>query len=738
MLLETALAQEGTAHNYVDLVMLYETAPVGDPSAIAYSVQNAGTATAVGVIVSFDLDDLEIRKDSDFSPPPDTTTVPCDDQEQELTCQEFSWKFGSLLPGETSKPFTFPTWTHSGINDMASDWKGRVGTIKATASSNSPEPDMLMANNVIKVYSFGYNSFSRHMPGGELDLLLSVDNLRPDAGGSVAFGLTAQNHYDMATGHYINLIADASVKVKLSEGLKFKVGWSPPDTVKFVKSDTRSATWNPAYTDTLSGGQIGNLHKASDTIEIQTQLTAESLEEIPLEERCYTAWVEDSIPPPSPEYVPGSLKQCLGDEPPLLFTKGSIGVLVPFPCIGTVNHICRDEDGDSASDSNVIVAAAAPLQDETVNLDDAVTVDLALRSQNIIHRDSFRTIADAAFLQPENVVVQVKDPEGRVKDTYATHSLVTSGPSWQTGRKTTSTATPFAHRLSVPGVLVTYTRKTFGPQPGVTTNPWTALNQALSVTKDGADAQSKFRVRSNFTGRTTSFFPFDLTAPSNRNTTSTSVLPYFFQFAELGTYSVTFHVNATHSGTVYPPMESGQHSYATGTYTFHVGPIAELEVQDGGASHHASASQNALTIVAVNNGPDDSLGAQVTGLPPGREVLYKSQGTYDAANGVWDIGELKVKDYYRSGGRPEPTLVLAADAGDTADVTIENSVKYEVCIGSDASTLAHTTQAACEAVTGARWHTTSVYDYISANNTATIAATAGTGGGGDDAPGGGR
>ena len=110
------------------------------------------------------------------------------------------------------------------------------------------------------------------------------------------------------------------------------------------------------------------------------------------------------------------------------------------------------------------------------------------------------------------------------------------------------------------------------------------------------------------------------------------------------------------------------------------------------------------------------------------------RAAYNRATGVWNIGEMKISDYYRSRGEPEPTLVLGADAGDTANVSIANHEKYKVCIGSDASTLAHTTQAACEAVTGASWHEGTVYDYNPANNTATITAVRGTGGVGPGVP----
>ena len=171
---------------------------------------------------------------------------------------------------------------------------------------------------------------------------------------------------------------------------------------------------------------------------------------------------------------------------------------------------------------------------------------------------------------------------------------------------------------------------------------------------------------------------------------------------------------------------------ASETYTFHVGPMADLTLEDGGASSQVAADRSALTIVPANNGPAHSVGGRVTGLPTGAEVVHISQGSYDGAAGVWDIGELKLRGYYRSQGKPSPTLVLTATHGDSADVTIASSNDYEVCVGpkSNPVNLAHTTQSDCEAVTDASWNSTPVYDYNTDNNTAKISAAKGSGGGG--------
>ncbi len=50
----------------------------------------------------------------------------------------------------------------------------------------------------------------------------------------------------------------------------------------------------------------------------------------------------------------------------------------------------------------------------------------------------------------------------------------------------------------------------------------------------------------------------------------------------------------------------------TGTYTFHVGPVAELEVRDVGVNPGLPASQRAYTVMDVNNGPDAALAVQAT------------------------------------------------------------------------------------------------------------------------------
>ena len=104
------------------------------------------------------------------------------------------------------------------------------------------------------------------------------------------------------------------------------------------------------------------------------------------------------------------------------------------------------------------------------------------------------------------------------------------------------------------------------------------------------------------------FFDFSSTttvtkSAFNITTVDTQEFPYFAEFETLGTYFITYSLTLTDSSST---------GYTdSGRYTFHVGPVAELEVRDGGAGRHPSGTRG-FTIVAVNNGPDNAPAAKVT------------------------------------------------------------------------------------------------------------------------------
>ena len=434
---EPAQAQEGTEYEYVDLLMAYEY----DENEVGYRVHNIGTATATGVTVLFLLEDLQ----TDTFDSPNVT----DQRTVDSTNQTFTWSVGTILPGEASNNLPFSTVNHSGH----STWD-RIGVITATASSNQPEPNLLLANNVAKVYSWADSSTGAtlHMSINRLALLLSVDDLEPAAGDDLNFDLTALNAG--AAGRatvddFIDLIGDIEIRVELSDGLDFKStsDWTRPTG---FTTTGRSATWKPEAVDKKGGTDF----PGSREIEIQTELTSDSLDTIPLEDRCFTAWVVDSTPPPPPpaDYALGSLTECLGDDPPVLFQEGSVGVLTPFPCVGVTEYPCID--------SGIEVAAPVPTDPDITSFDHAAITN-NLRSHGVGRRD--RTAGapyGLTILQPDSVVIHVQDPLARISDSN-TNSVVSSGISWQTAREPCNAVLNLDCIYTVGGVEVTYTRKEF-------------------------------------------------------------------------------------------------------------------------------------------------------------------------------------------------------------------------------------------------------------------------------------
>ncbi len=694
----TATAQDDS---YVDLVMLYEYQTDED---VEYSVQNNGTATATGVSVSFLLEDLQTDDSFTFA----ASTIPpiiTDKETVGTTTQRFTWVIGNIPPGSASEKLVFRTSLHSGHTST-----GRIGSIRAEASSFSPEPDVLLDNNVKKFYSYAdtTSGASLHMRRNWLALLLSVDDLRPAAGGDVNFGLTAYNAQG-GGGDTINLIADAKVKVELSDGLEFKSGWTPPST--FVKSDSQSATWSPPDTDVRGSDDT---FPRSQEIGIQTQLTSDTLADIPLKDRCITARVEDSKPPPSPRYFLSSLTECLGDDPPVLLEEGSVAFLTSFPCIDdshTDAHQCESVPG-------VAVAARLPSRhSDYVESDDFQT---NLISQGVGRTDEYVGTNRTVFLDPESVFIQVKDPEGRVQDSNTNR---VAALSWQTARD----AHADIGNRSVEGVAITYTRKDV-----TDATAWNSLGpRTLTVSGlDGGSPPGGVKIRLN-TSRNTFFDLASSTSVTknafNITTVSNSVVRYFAEFETLGTYVIKYDLTMTASSTT---------EYTdTGTYTFHVGPVAELEVRDDGAGQ-VPAGTRGFTIVAVNNGPDDAPAAQVTvtGLNASDYVSHSAtKGTFATSTGIWVIGELITKDVSQiTSGRDGEVLTIITSAAVDTEITaaITNTLDYQVCIdssGNDVDLTSPSESACTNASSTNTWHTTDYYDYDPGNSTTTIKAKDGTG-----------
>ena len=684
--LDTAWAQGEPEDSYVDLVMLYDYQNDAD---VEYIVQNNGTETATGVSVSFLLEDLQAGASFTFAAsviPPIIT----DKETVDTTDQRFTWVIGNIPPGSASPTLVFRTSLHSGHTSP-----GKIGSIRAEASSFSPEPDALLGNNVKKFYSYADTSTgsSLHMRHSGMDLLLSVDDLRPAAGDDLNFDLTAHNRWG-GDADEINLIADVKVKVELSDGLEFKSGWTPPTT--FVKSGSQSATWSPPDTD---GRDSDTTFPSSTEVEIQTQLTSDTLADIPLKDRCITAWVTESIPPPSPDYLPGSLKQCLGDDPPVLFEKGELDLFTLYLCVGVtpIAYPCRDDNSDNTVDNGLEMVAESDTSSQS-----------APRAQGVGRNDDDSKV----YLRPGSVVVQVEDPGGRAVDS-------SNNLKWWT--RHAQGLMPTLNNSSQSSADWTQVRWEIASVERPSSGHVHIYNQPRSTNIVNTNTQTQFPAGGGLT-------------------TFSSGLKGDFQidvgFDTLGTYVVDFTQETRNNNGTTGDTTDDVDYLATGRYTFHVGPIAELEVRDGGASPEVASTQRAFTIVAVNNGPDDAPAAKVTvtGLDATTCTGTATKGSLAFASSecTWTIGELKTKEISQiQNGRDGEILTVITTAAVDTEITaaISNTQDYQVCIDSSGNDVLPlpASESACTGTTGQTWHTTPYYDYNDDNDSATIKAKDGTG-----------
>ena len=88
--------------------------------------------------------------------------------------------------------------------------------------------------------------------------------------------------------------------------------------------------------------------------------------------------------------------------------------------------------------------------------------------------------------------------------------------------------------------------------------------------------------------------------------------------------------------TKYQDANTTAYSGDTGRYTFHVGPVAELSVADGGDVPALASGQRAYTLDLSNHGPDPSVAAKVVvKLPAGATgvaTVPANLGTFLAAD----------------------------------------------------------------------------------------------------------
>ena len=538
------------------------------------------------------------------------------------------------------------------------------------------EPQALRLNNAAEPLWGTLGRSTYEFNDGDVSIGVSVSDRFPQGATTTTFTVHAANFVDtprlLAGCDYDHTQFDVQVAISLSPGLTFAE--TQPQAPSGTTFATSTGIWD-----------VGDLRFSAGrpiilALPVEVTLSNDSLAELPLAERCLTAEVSAAPSWPAKRENDTSTV-CLGEDPPVLLISGDMALFEFYPCVGVTDYPCT-----SADTLELVVEA------------DRNKVSLP----GLDRVDSFdATTSGRAWLQPESVYIHIDDAIGRgIKSGSVIWSTVDTMDlrSSQT-RLTSSWAVAEAVTVTAPGG---------GDAPG----RWVMVGDGYDVLNAPDSSKVSYEAYSLGdlgVGSEDFYYGFDI------------------EFSALGTYRALYEISGRPGATPYTD---------SGTYTFHVGPVSELEVRDGGASPAVADGQRAYTIMAVNNGPDVAPEVRVTGLPTGVTEFFASEGEYDSATGVWTIGELHIGPFRRASGKTAfPILTLAATSTTTITATIENTQDY--CVRIKTADTDPENDLKCVAgspPTGYTEHTAAYFDHIEKNNTATIEARAGTGEGAPGVP----
>ena len=542
-------------------------------------------------------------------------------------------------------------------------------------SSAPEEPPSYQSNNVTEVYDFLERgaTTSQWILGdlalrasiiGQSDREATIDIRTANASTRDTRGLLSTRN---------DRLYDVRIRIDLSPGLHLK---AIPAGVTIRDADT--FVWEAGTV--RRAGSMGTFPNLEVTV-IASEFP--SLEAVPLEQRCLTATVEHArpaFPLDQSKKLNDVTEVCMAPRRSLL-SRGEVDLFWVEDCVNSPGPRCRSGD--------------------TLKL--LVGTGLGTR-----------------FRDPDHVYLQLGDLIGRSYDGHA--DSVTDGTtvSWQTHPG--EFATEKSDKASGTIRFVDQLANLAG-----TKQHWDNYGPFVVTAKgwNGGNAPGTVRLRfANLvhTRRTVFYDPKPVSTEdySFGNSDETAFLVpvnFFVEFSALGTYVLNYKLSATHTDTKTYSDDAN--------YTFHVGPVSELEVRDAGAgSPLAPAGRAAYTIEAANNGPDAAPMVEValTGVPQGSSVIVSDGEYVDApcaaplgGTSCWKIGQVHHREVRQIDGDLEaPTLtVIPPQGAATPRITasVRNMKDYVVTIDGET-------------------HSTHYFDYIEENSTdIEITAREGTGAG---------
>ena len=477
-----------------------------------------------------------------------------------------------------------------------------VGSVPAEGAAN-------LDNNQAVYWMYVGAGYLTRILRPNMQPYLDVDNGSPGPGESPAFTVgVAELRLNSGRGVWLDQ-ANAVVRVALSEGLAFAS--NPRPTVGgFSRSSSTDGLW-----------RLGSGGWKPGTLRVPVRLSTGLGAAPPLNRRCLTAQVVDSIPPPTSgaSRFGKAYTLCLGAEERIIVSGSDevntrlarkVDICPVFP------QFCPEHDALLLSQVGGLGGPQYPAEDLLILVDAEPLANPLTIGGTTYHwatGHSIRSITNDDRFQGVRFVRRV-DPNTVVKDRGFRISDVTPKER--------------------PGEIAELYRWI----EGSTVKFWEGLNP----------------------GKTDKLYDKIWDTRTERDWLRLVV------FSSPGVYKVDVGIEHT-------LKSDGKKYSATSTMTFVVGPVGDLQVHDAGLHGGLPRGQQAYTLRAENNmdGTVEQVEVALAGVPQGARAVVSgdggrySQGACDEnglCDGLWKIGGLESRDYrYNTGRSDGPTLTLLVE-----------------------------------------------------------------------------